>query len=709
MVKKKKTKSSIHSLLKPYKKKRNFQRSPEPLPISSPKPREKDLHHFVIHKHGATRLHFDLRLECEGVLRSWAIPKGPSLDPFEKRLSVRVEDHPLSYRDFEGLIPKGNYGAGPMIIWDEGTYSLYETQANESHDQAFLRQYRKGNLKLQFNGQKLRGRFALIRIKSTSGSDWLLIKKRDEFASSADILEKDHSTRSGLSLADIVKLDANKKHVTAAAKKKTNKQILPKTVQSILHNQPKQPIPAKWQPMRTKRVIKADFSDQKQLWHSVPPGLVAIATITKTAIEIRTTKGLNLTSRCSNICLALADFPEDSVFIGVINLTKQPYCFYVCDILWLGKHTLASLALNERWQILSQLSFHPPIKLIPTIHPSELAKGSSTTYWCRSLAATYAFGTCNDDWLELTLIGSKTFPKSTQVTLTNPDKIFWPEDGFTKKDLYTYYQAVAEVMLIHLQNRPQSLHRHPNGIGAKGFFQKEVTGSVPGWIATTHVASYQGQKTVTYLLCQDIDTLRYLVNIGCIEINAWLSRLPDLTKPDYAVIDIDPGNLRFEEVIKAAKVIQKLFEEIESYSFCKTSGSRGLHIYLPTNGQAEFSACQKFAELVGQYLHKKLPAISSIERSPLQRRNKIYIDALQNRKGQTMACVYSVRPRPGAPVSTPIAWREVNHQLNPAKFTLQTVPKRLDKLGDLWANMFAKVNDIEKLSNRLKEILENLE
>ena len=153
--------------LKDYIAKRNFRQSPEPVDTPAPRSVEKC---FVIHKHAASRLHYDLRLECEGVLYSWAVPRGPSLDPLENRLAVRVENHPLSYRDFEGVIPPGNYGAGTVMIWDEGTYTLYEALKGETHEQTFLRQYKKGSIKLEFSGHKLRGRFALVKIKKANHS-----------------------------------------------------------------------------------------------------------------------------------------------------------------------------------------------------------------------------------------------------------------------------------------------------------------------------------------------------------------------------------------------------------------------------------------------------------------------------------------------------------------------------------------------------------
>lgn len=233
-----------------------------------------------------------------------------------------------------------------------------------------------------------------------------------------------------------------------------------------------------------------------------------------------------------------------------------------------------------------------------------------------------------------------------------------------------------------------------------------MAGNVSNWVETTNVTSYGGRKTVTYFLCQDKAALLYLINMGCIELNVWLSHVPTILVPNYAVIDIDPGNLAFSKVISSARIIQRLFEKLEIESFCKTSGGRGIHIYLATDGKAAFSDCQKFAELVGKFLKIEMPGNTSLDRSPLVRRDKIYIDALQNRKGQTMASIYCVRPRVGGTVSTPIKRSGLTTKLDPAKFTLKTIPARLAKGGDLWAKINNVQHDILALNKILAGIIE---
>lgn len=696
------------TLLKRYKAKRNFNQSPEPTDESTPPKKTKNTKQrlFVIHKHAASRLHYDLRLECEGVLCSWAIPRGPSMDPLVNRLSVRVEDHPLSYHTLETVIPPGNYGAGTMMVWDGGNFKLYETLPGETHDQAFLRQYRKGSLKIELNGQKVRGRFTLVKIKKSAQDEWLLVKKRDQYATSSDILLSDRSILSGLSIEEIAaakKVPTKAKHVKET---KARKSSAPAAIARQLGGLTKSTPSVKFKVMRPKKSLTTQIIQDGRLLQYPPAGMIAVAIITKDSVEMRSTVGLNLTSRLRDACELLRKLPDDTALLGIAVLGK-PAQFHIFDVLWFGGHAVHEHPLAKRWQLLQDLKFDAPIYRIDAV--TDIASHSGIV-WSRNLQAPFTFDACTDDWTESTLRGrgdaSKGAPvRITKAPLTNPNKLFWPTEKITKQDLYNYYKEIADVILPYLKDRPESLHRHPDGFSGKSFFQKDVAGSVPGWVSTTHLPAYGGTKTVTYLLCQDVDTLLYMINMGCIELNPWLSRVPSITKPDFAVIDIDPGTRPFSDVIKGAQIVRGLFEKLGVESFCKTSGGRGIHIFVPTDGTVEFSECQSFAESVGSYLCKKLPAISSTESSPLVRRDKLYIDALQNRKGQTMASVYAVRPRPGAPVSTPIAWNELTKNLDPLEFTLKTIRTRLEKKGDLWAPLLKCGNNIRKLNKELAKLL----
>ena len=290
-----------------------------------------------------------------------------------------------------------------------------------------------------------------------------------------------------------------------------------------------------------------------------------------------------------------------------------------------------------------------------------------------------------------------------RVAFTNLKKLFWPEEGYTKEDVIAYYRDVAEVILPYLKDRPQSLYRTPSGIIGKGFFQKNVREIAPDWVETVELTGSDGQK-IEYLLCQDEDTLLYMANLGCIEINPWSSSLPQLENPDFMIFDLDPVDVDMSDVVRLALDFKRVFDQLSIPAYCKTSGSRGLHLYVPVRLCYTYAQVQNFVKLIELYIHSKNRQITSLERSPAARQGKIYLDYLQNAKGKTMASVYSIRPRPGAPVSTPLSWDELHPGLDPGKFTLRTMRRRLERKGDLWQNIFKQRVDMQKVLNSLKDL-----
>ena len=291
-----------------------------------------------------------------------------------------------------------------------------------------------------------------------------------------------------------------------------------------------------------------------------------------------------------------------------------------------------------------------------------------------------------------------------KLKLTNLDKIFWPEEGFTKGDLIDYYKKVACYMLPYLEGRPQSLNRYPNGIYGESFFQKDITQKQPDWIKTKMIYSESNNKNINYLICNNDAALIYMANLGCIEINPWFSRITNLENPDYFVIDLDPEDISFEKVIEAALVIKDVLDEIEVESFCKTSGATGLHIYVPLNAKYEYNVAKDFAYLIGKIVNNHIPEFTSLERNPSKRKKKVYLDYLQNRAGQTLAAPYSVRPRPGATIATPLNWKEVKSGLLPQNFTLVNIPHRLEQIGDIFKGILGKGIDIKKSIRKLEEL-----
>lgn len=269
---------------------------------------------------------------------------------------------------------------------------------------------------------------------------------------------------------------------------------------------------------------------------------------------------------------------------------------------------------------------------------------------------------------------------------TNLDKIYWPEEGITKGDLLEYYRSMASYILPYLKNRPLSLNRHPNGINGPAFYQKDAEDIAPSWMKTANIVAESTGKTVHYLLCNDVKGLLFIANLGCIEMNPWNSVVGKLDRPDYLIIDIDPSDKNdFDDVIEVALVVKDILDRFGIKGYCKTSGATGMHVYLPCNRKYEYEEVREFARIIATMVHEQLPALTTLERSLSRRKkNQVYVDYLQNSRGQTLASAYSVRPKPGATVSTPLEWKEVKDGLHPSSFTIKNIHKRLLKKGDLF-------------------------
>jgi bifunctional non-homologous end joining protein LigD len=540
-----------------YHQKRKFSETPEP------EGKEKSSRgglRFVVQKHDASQLHYDFRLEMDGVLKSWAVPKGPSLNPADKRLAMQVEDHPYDYRNFEGVIPEGNYGAGTVIVWDEGTYEPEKGEglSKKEGEKLLLQQYEKGNLTILLHGKKLKGLYTLFRMKGNEQS-WLLLKKRDEYASGEDVTTQDKSVKSGKTLLQIA------------------------TEKGAVLNHPEDKKTAK--PKAIKKIKK---------------------TVTKTAAK-KTNPG------ASN--------------------TKQ-------------------------------------------LKPEQLR-------------------TADEKAAEITL-------KGHVLQVTNLKKLYWTKEKFTKGDMLYYYFRIAPYILPYMKDRPQSLHRHPNGINGKHFFQKDMRGKVPEWIPTHKDYSESTEEMIEYMVCNDEASLLYMANLGCIELHPWHSRRQHPDRPDYCLIDLDPDKSNsFDQVIETATIVKALLDDLKAACYCKTSGSTGLHIYVPLGAKYTYDESKQFAELLVGLVQQEMPDITSVERNPAKRKGKIYLDFLQNRQAQTAVAPYSLRPRPGVPVSTPLDWSEVKKGLTPTTYNATNIFERLKTEGDLFTPILGKGVDLKKILNRL--------
>lgn len=266
--------------------------------------------------------------------------------------------------------------------------------------------------------------------------------------------------------------------------------------------------------------------------------------------------------------------------------------------------------------------------------------------------------------------------------LTHLDKIYWPKEKYTKGDLLAYYEKMAKYILPYLKGRPLVMHRFPEGIEGINFYQKDINFALPKGFQT--VTLKQEGKDVRYFVVNDKKSLLFAVNLGNIELNPFLAHdAPGYNHPDYCVLDLDPHDISFDKVVEVALALHELLDEIKVKNYCKTSGSKGLHIMIPLHAKYDFEQSRQFAELVATIVHNRFPKTTSMERAPNKRPKRIYIDCLQNRLAQSIVAPYSVRPKPKATVSTPLEWDEVNKNLDITHYTIENVPARVSKKGDL--------------------------
>jgi bifunctional non-homologous end joining protein LigD len=289
-----------------------------------------------------------------------------------------------------------------------------------------------------------------------------------------------------------------------------------------------------------------------------------------------------------------------------------------------------------------------------------------------------------------------------RVVVTNPRKVFWVEEGYTKSDLIEYYEAVGEWLLPYLRDRPLVLTRYPDGIRGKSFYQKDAPEWIPSWIRTARIHSPDVGRDIDYFVVNDRESLRYVVNLGTIPLHLWASRLAALDRPDWLVLDLDPKGAPFTDVVKVARALHRILDELRLPSYVKTSGATGLHIVVPLGARYDYEVTRTFARLLAVMGVEAEPAISTIARPLRARGGKVYVDFGQNGRGQTIVAPFSVRPLPGAPVSCPLRWEEVTARLDPARFTIKTAPARFAKLGDPLAPVLADGIDLTAALARLE-------
>lgn len=817
--------------LRDYQKKRDFKKTAEPSGRADEGIRSSQSI-FVVQKHDASHLHYDLRLEVNGVLKSWAVPKGPSLDPSQKRLAMMVEDHPYSYRNFEGQIPEGSYGAGEVIVWDYGTFTVGEKDKKE-RDKYILAGLKEGKITFELHGQKLQGSFALVKMHGTDEKAWLLIKHHDQFINDKD----DFSTASVLSdrqlTRDEVAESPSHKSKKTATKTATPSTKLPKFFTPMLATLVDEPFTKKgwvyenkldgyrtlafvdrgdvtlysrnqlllnkkfpaivktlqslpFQAVLDGEVVGVNAEDevdfqilqnsgkhQDQLQYAVfdlpflnGKDISQLPLTDRKKLLKKAVEGLsNVTfvpefdngkklfeqakkKRFEGIVAKKADSPYQPNIRGQdwlkIKITKQQeaiICGYTApkgsrkhfgslllgvyqnNILHYIGHTGSGFPAQELTKLKEKLDkletthspfAEPPLSGEVTWVKPELVCEVKYSQWTRDNILRQAiFLRLREDKdaksvsLEVeqdtskALEHKKVAKRSDTVKLTHPDKVYWPKLGLTKKDLLNYYERIAPVILPYLRHRPESLNRFPNGVNEPNFFQKDITFDVPDFVRLVSIDSEDVGKT-NYLVCDNPETLLYMANLGCIEINPWNSRVESLDCPDYFVIDLDPVDVPFSAVVQTSLEVKKVLDLAEMKSYCKTSGKKGMHIFIPLHGQYETEVAADFSKLVATLVHQRLPESTSLERSPSLRQKKVYLDFLQNRKGQTIASPYSLRPTEDATVSAPLDWKEVTEKLSPKDYTITTMIKRIEKLGDVWEGMLSQRNNLKAALKKLQ-------
>lgn len=883
--------------LEKYNQKRDFSKTEEP---KAGRSKDKNKLMFVIQKHDASRLHYDFRLEMDGVLKSWAVPKGPTLDPKVKRLAMMVEDHPFDYRNFEGTIPKGEYGGGTVIVWDQGWYETIDPiKGKKAQEKYLLSELKKGSVKMKLHGEKLNGEFALVKTQGMGENAWLLIKHDDEFSSKKDITKLDSSILSGKTI-EMMEKSSEKVWHSNREEKATEPDIA-----SILKKAPKSAILKGIKPMLAT-LVDHPFDDPNWQYEVKWDGYRTLAFMNKGKVELLSRNNKSFDDKFYPIYQLLSGLKLNAVIDGEILVLNEKgisnfstlqnwrseadgdLVFYVFDILWYEGKNLTELPLIERQAILKKVlpieddrmrisqvfdasgidffaaaermglegviakmkssiymqgdrskdwlkikiahrqevliagftknkdtsklfsslilavwdkdvltyvgkvgtgfsdsdqkemmkQFEPlivsksPFKLIPDInkpsrfrpqqlnvqaiwmkpelvceiaytevtqdgvfrHPSfkgmridksakdvvrENAKDADEIVEeIKTEISAQTKNSTNDKLSGVVRPSKTTAPKTllnpkdeTQVRkvngkelkFTNLSKVYWPEDGITKRDMFNYYYQVADFILPYLKDRPQSLNRFPGGIHGESFYQKDVKGKAPDWAKTFPYSTSDGEPK-EYLVGDDVATLLWMASLGCIEINPWFSRVQSPDYPDYCVIDLDPDKQHFDQVIDVALVVKKVLDSIDVPCFPKTSGSTGIHIYIPTNAKYTYDQTQLFARIIVGIVNKQLPDLTSLERTVSARKGKMYLDFLQNRPGATIAGPYSLRPKIGATVSMPLDWKEVKPGLKMKDFTIFNTMERLKKKGDLFKPVLGKGIDLEKAIKKTKEL-----
>ena len=826
--------------LQEFRRKRSADRTPEPFGTE----RKDAAGAFVVQLHDARRLHYDFRLEWEGVLKSWAVPKGPSLDPADKRLAMHVEDHPVDYADFEGIIPPGNYGAGAVIVWDRGVW-IPRADPGEG--------LKRGKLLFELRGYKLRGQWTLVRTKRDP-KEWLLIKERDGWVRTGEARAlAPQSILSNLTVEQLRDGKTGEEEIRSELEraKAPRRPIGPRDVELMLAESRDEP-----------------FSEPGWLFELKYDGYRLLAGRSGGQPQLLFRRGRDASDLFPELVSALQRFPFQRFVLdgelvvldeaGIPNFQRLqkrsqlsrvedirrlgaelPATLFAFDLLGWEEFDLRPLPLSIRKQLLRRLlplagpirfadhveergkelfeqvrqlglegiiakkadapyragrssswlklaierkgdfvvvgfspadglrsgfgalhlAVHHSGELVyagrvgtgfserqltelrrllePTARPTPACSGPvpkerghvwvEPTYVCEvrfkqwteeGLLRLPVFLRLRDDKepsecvrAMLTDLAEPETPpvaEHRQLSLTHLDKVFWPAEGYTKGDLIEFYRSISPWLLPYLKDRPVVLTRYPDGIEGKSFFQKDAPPHVPSWLRRERMWSEDTQREIAHFVCDDLESLIYLANMGTIPLHVWSSRVRNIQQPDWCILDLDPKEAPFEMVIRVARELRSVCGEMQLPAFVKTTGSTGLHVLVPLGGQCTHAQSTALAELLARIIAQEHPDIATVVRNIADRGKRVYLDYLQNGHGKLIACAFCVRPLPGAPVSTPLDWSEVNARLRPRQFTIKNVVKRMSSLGaDPMRGVLELKPDLhaalENLGRRLKD------
>src|SRR2546428_814365 len=654
---------------------------------------------FVVHMHAARRLHWDLRLEMDGVLRSWAVPKGPSPNRADKRLAVLVEDHPLEYGDFEGIIPEGNYGAGAVIVWDRGRWVPLEDPQEG---------LKKGKLLFELRGYKLHGKWTLVKLKKGE-KEWLLIKGKDGYVADDGALPP----QSGLSGLTVEELTAGADRAPPAG-----------ALAARPNRPPRAACDRRRRPLERRKAVRGRIGPPvgpiKSVEHFAPDGEALYDQVVKLGLEGIVAKKADApyrAGRSPNWLKIRADRTDDFAVVGFTRPKGSRSGFGALD---LGAYRDGKLAyagrvgsgftaaqLNDVSAALEQgirpkPAFAGPAPQDPGhtwVEPTLVAEVRYKEWTDEGLLRQPVFVRFRDDKpvTEVAILGAgggerdlelpaeSTAPRAPlpkEVKFSNLDKVFWSDDGYTKGDLIDYYRAISPWLLPYLKDRPVVMTRYPDGITGKSFFQKDAPAFAPDWLRTERMWSEDTQREIDYFVCDDLESLLYLANLGTIPLHVWGSRVASLERPDWCILDLDPKEAPFTHVVTVAKAVKRLCDEIDLPCFIKTSGSTGLHVLLPLGRQCTYEQSRQLGGLLARVIAAQLPEMATVTRQVGKRGARVSLDYVQNGHGRLLVSPFSVRPLPGAPVSTPLLWREVGPKLDIRRFTIRSVPARMQKLRD---------------------------